>query len=192
MTEPGEYFIWGQAQKNIATYRKTFKLSGDAAIRKKVAEKAPKPAKPETNYYSNTDIRKSKKFSLLGMFSFRSKLIQPAKKTNKSKLTVSRLSTPTYYMRNLQFNFKLQQDDDFSMSYKEHFHKNWIDLRYNANLIKIKMKDVHFRKIDLPPVEDGKLTVVLNLDDTLISCCKDLKGDATININYKGKELQVR
>ena len=70
-------------------------------------------------------------------------------------------------MRNLQFNFKLEHDDAFSTSYKENFHKNWIDLRFNASLIKIKVKDVHFRKIELPPKDGTKLTVVLNLDETL-------------------------
>lgn len=175
---------------SLGAQRKNANLISDIANKKKLTIDTNKSSKPD-KYYSNTDVRRSSGFSLLGLFTSRGKPTKPLPNKNRSKLTVAKLSTPTYYMRNLQFNFKLEQDDAFSMSYKEHFHKSWIDLRFNANLIKIKMKDVHFRKIELPPAENAKLTVVINLDETLVSCCKDLKGDAIINITYKGKELQV-
>lgn len=191
ITETGDYYIWAQTQQNVNMSRKTPSIINEPINKKKVTLDTIKPTKPENKYTSNTDIKKSSRFSLFGLFSTRNKLNKPTNNANKSKLTVAKLSTPTYYMRNLQFNFRLEQDDNFSKSYKEHFHKNWIDLRFNSNIIKIKAKDVHFRKVELPPVETEKLTVVLNLDETLVSCCKDLKGDATIDINYKGKEIKV-
>lgn len=188
MTEAGDFYAWAPRPQNS---RKPTSLIGDGLGKKKLTVEVSKPQKPDGRYNSTTEVRKSARFSLMGLFSGRAKNQQLAFGSEVGKLTVARVTTPTYYMRNLQFNFRLTQDDNFSMSYKEHFHKNWIDLRFNAGQIELRNKDVHFRRVELPPADGDKLTVVFNLDETLVSCCKDLSGDATISISYKGKEINV-
>ena len=105
-------------------------------------------------------------------------------------LSVSKLTKPTYYMRNLEFNFKFKQDDVFSSVYKEHFHRSWIDLRFNEKQVKLRKQDIVFRKIELP-VQTEKPTLILNLDQTLIFCCKNLTGDAAIEFQYKQKQIKA-
>lgn len=94
-------------------------------------------------------------------------------------------------MRNLEFNFKFKQDDAFSSVYKEHFHRSWIDLRYNEKQAKIQKQDIIFRKVKLPESETDKKTLIMNLDETLIFCCKNLKGDAAISFKYKDKQIKA-
>lgn len=192
MTEVNEYYVWAQTQKKHSQNRKSNNIINDPTKKKKTTIDTSKPTKPDIRSYPTTEVRKSNRFNFLGLFSTRNNKKRLDDINSSKKLNVARLSTPTYYMRNLQLNFKLEQDDMFSLSYKEHFHKNWLDLRFNAKFIKIPYKDIYAKKVELPPKETNKLTVILNLDETLISCCKDLQGDATISIKYKNKELNVK
>ena len=158
--------------------------------KKKLVVDVGKAQKPDSRYNTTTDVRKTSKFSLFGLFTGRGKGAQLSTQ-EANRIAVTKLATPTYYMKDLQFNFKLTHDDAFSAGYKEHFHKSWIDLKFNAGLVQLKSHDKRVSNPILPPADSERLTVVFNLDETLVSCRKDVTGDAEITISYKGKEINV-
>lgn len=98
--------------------------------------------------------------------------------------------TPTYYMKNLQFQFQVQKDTCYSKLYKDHFLKSWIDLKFTGDLLDVQEEAIESRRVDLGP-EPSKKTLILDLDETLISCTNNIKGQHLIEFDYKGKKLKT-
>ena len=101
---------------------------------------------------------------------------------------------PTYYMKNLEILFQFKEDNFMSKQFKEHFHKNWINIRFGLDFLKmteaklheeIKLKDYY------PPKLDNRMTIVFDLDNTLISCCDKKVGDFQVSMEYKNRKIEV-
>lgn len=142
---------------------------------------------------------------------------------------------PTYYMKNLEFMFKLKEDNALSTIYKQNFHNNWLALCFSKDIIKAAKnmledlpnvrlldnvrgyksdqgssqhpkipqsstenmsenvpKNALLKRINLPTLSYKKsLTVVFDLDGTLVSCSDKIKGDFAVSIYYKHKRIDA-
>ena len=110
------------------------------------------------------------------------------KKKNLDLIKTKKIIKPSYYMKSLNFNFKIKNDNIFSILYKDHFHQMWIDLKFTSKLIKISKKIFEEKKINLKKLDKKKI-LILDLDETLISCVK--KGKKIIEFTYKKKKIKA-
>lgn len=105
---------------------------------------------------------------------------------------------PTYYTKNLEFLFRLKEDNRLSKLYKQNFHNNWLSLRYGAGVVR-KSEEMLAETLEISgsptphPLPRGKggMTVVFDLDGTLVSCCDKSQGDFSVVIEYRGRKIQA-
>lgn len=118
----------------------------------------------------------------------------PKKKLVLEKEKLILLVKPTYYMKNLENFFQLKEDNFISKQFKEHFHKNWINIHFGSDFLKMseaKLQEELKLKDYYPPKLDNRMTIVFDLDNTLISCCDKKVGDFQVSMEYKNRKIEV-
>ena len=93
------------------------------------------------------------------------------KKTSAVNRSMDKLAesvlTPSYYMKSLEYYYKLDKQDYFAKLYKDHFQHSLSSIKFINSLDKEKLA-VQPPKLDLKKkvFYKGKQTIIFDLDET--------------------------